>query len=276
MLDYSIYDYKTGRIIQTGTTQPHMIRELPMADGQAVIAQALDPELHYVHQGRAAIRPEMPNVTTDGCGFTFDAVLPDGAEITIISDFIDQTIPASDNTDWALAVPEAAEITVDAPWPYRSLVFRVTDEAHSISNPSLIAPDTDRARIYFMTAVAAQGEQLVDTMLGNPTLKQRDNWKLKRSIRDRYLAGVNTTGDDAAMSEAVRYSGLTAQQELERIGARVEFEDWVVMRAEGIRQETERRLDDASTFQEIATAVGWAEIESANAVAEAQSKLNGE
>jgi hypothetical protein len=208
-----------------------------------------------------------------GQGWTFESVPPEGAVATVKSQFIDGDFVLGAQAV-SLAVPEVAQVTITAPWPYQDIIVELSGAPQpAAEGAQIIPPDLDRMRAHFLTAVAARGDELSDAMLGNPDDHTRARWKLKRSIRDRYLAGTNSAADDAAMAEAVRYSGLTVQQELDLIGAKVAFEDWVVMRADGIRQEAERRLNAATTPEEALAVIGWAEAESAGAVSEAQAKL---
>lgn len=273
LIDFSIYDVDTGRILRSGQSQVSTLGQQPMADGEAMIFGALDPDLHFVDRGRAAVRPALPDVQVVGSGFSFAAMPPAGTVAVIRGDYIEGEVAITAQAV-ALAVPEAAEVEISGPWPFRTVTLHLPTDAYSgPPDAQVVPPDLDRMRAYFTRAVAARGDELADAMLGDPDDHRRSRWKLKRSIRDRYLAGSNTAADEAAMAEAVRYSGRTVQQELDAIGAKIGFEDWVTLRADGIRQETKRRLNAATTPTEMLDVISWAEAESAAAVSEAQAKL---
>ncbi|MFY0681881.1 MAG: hypothetical protein JXR13_15030 [Thalassovita sp.] len=274
MIDFSVYDRETGRILRSGQSQDTALEHQLLGDNEALIVGALNSETDYVNLGRSMARPSLPGVTVTGCGFVFDAMPPAGTEIKIVSRFISETVPVSQQSI-SLSVPEEAHVEIIAPWPTRSTSVQLVAAPYTGPDGAQnIAPDIDRMREYFQQAVASRADELADAMLGNPDDHTRERWKLKRSIRDRYAADTNSAADSAAMSEAVRYSGLTVQQELERVGAKIAFEDWVVMRADGIRQEAERRLNDAIDAAQTLIAIAWAEAESAAAVVEAQSRLS--
>lgn len=273
MIDAAIYERVTGRIRRTLVVNELTLGQTPMEADEALVVGKCDPDLHYVFQGRLMHRPPLPEFEVTGTSVAFASALPDGAVLHVLSNFLDAEFSVT-AVAVALAVPESAHLRFTAPWPYQEVQVELDGSAvPAPDDAQIIWPDLDRMKDYFRRAVAARGDELADTMLGNPDDHTRARWKLKRSIRDRYLAGTNSAADEAAMAESVRYSDLTVQEELDRIGAKVAFEDWFTMRADGIRQETERRLDVATAPEEALAVIGWAEAESAAAVAEAQAKL---
>lgn len=273
MIDAAIYERATGRIRSTLQANELTIGQTPLGADEALVIGKCDPDLHFIYQGRVMLRPPLPEATVSGAAVVFDAPLPDGTELQVTSNFLDQTVSVSSKAI-ALSLPELAQLQFLTPWPYQELTVQLDGAAGDLpEGAQVIDPDLSRMKLYYQQAVTLRGDELADTMLGNPDAHTLARWKLKRSIRDRYLAGTDSPDDAAAMSEAVRYSGLTVQEELDRIGAKVAFEDWVVLRADGIRQETERRLMAVATPQEALAVIEWAEAESAAAVAEAQAKL---
>ncbi|MCZ4269027.1 hypothetical protein O4H48_14095 [Rhodobacteraceae bacterium G21628-S1] len=234
----------------------------------------IDADTHYMKNGFPVVRPTNEIAEVSGQGWVF-AAPPLGEMVAHIeSRFVSGAIPLTAQAV-SLAVPDKAQIRITAPWPYRETRFDLDGAPDGIiEGAQIILPDLDRMKTYYQQAVSARGNELADTMLGHPDQHTRTRWKLKRSILDRFLAGTNTAADEAAIAESVRYTSSTTQQELDRISAKVAFEDWVVMRTDGIRQETERRLREATNHQEVLTVINWAEAESTAAVAEANSKIN--
>lgn len=234
----------------------------------------IDADTHYMKNGYPVVRPAVGISEVSGQGWVFAAPPLDGMVAHIESRFVSGAIPLKSQAV-TLAVPDKAQIKIAAPWPYREARIDLDGASDGIiEGAQIIPPDLDRMKTYYQQVVSARGHEMADTMLGHPDQHTRTRWKLKRSILDRFLAGTNTAADEAAISESVRYTSSTTQQELDRISAKVAFEDWVVMRADGIRQETERRLSSATNHQEVLAVIDWAEAESTAAVAEATAKTN--
>ena len=270
--DYTIYEYATGQVVKSGSAQIQVLLGIPLLEGEALILGDMDPDLEYVYQGRRTDRPVLSDVSISGSSFSFTTPLPESTEIVIESAFISNTITAT-GQNYVLAFPEAAQVTVKGPWPYRDMSFVLTaDESTPAEGAVVIALDLDRMKQYFVDTVTRNGQELVVEALGNPSPDVIARWQTKRSIRNRFLSEVNTPADDVAMNAAIRYSGITVAEELARIGAWVDFEDWLVLRADSLKTEAEKRLMTANTVPAVLTVVTWAESEVAIIVSEAQQR----
>lgn len=277
MVDMVVYDVTGRHIIKAvslGDNEiPAYLADLP--EGQALAFGVGDPKMHWVWQGKIRERPMLPTITVDGCGFSVVDALPTETAIMIDGDFAQVTLtPSQDDRAWVLEAMEEATITILPPFPVQSAIIKTKNEPSSLSDAIVfdavvIKADLQRMRAYYTTAVFEEQVALMDNLLENPSAEKKRLWQLKRAMRDRFDAGTATTYDQAAMQRAVRYSGLTVEQELARISKGAEFEDWVTLTGESLRQEVEVRLAGATSVTAIDAIIAWARQEAETAVSEA-------
>ncbi|MEY8099720.1 hypothetical protein AB9F29_20325 [Falsihalocynthiibacter sp. S25ZX9] len=274
---YTIYDIGTGQSLEVGETQADaisiMMANLPA--NHAMIPLEYGDEDWYFVNGKPVPRPAPPDLAMRWFGVVLpdvDALNPLELEIksTYVNGSFNVTAPRV-----VFAQPGIYEVTLKQAWPLRSVTvtLEVTAVPEGISLPEgfVITPDINDFRATFITALYGESEAVARAVLGNPDDTTRQRWLLKRAIYDRALAGTLSASDQVALEQAVKYSGTSTADELALIGQKVAFENWVVMRTEGIRQEAERRMLAAATCDDVLQAVDWAYAESATAVAEAQT-----
>ncbi len=273
MIDFTVYDGPTGRILRVGQSQPSTLHHQALGDSEAMIFGVFDADTHYISQGRARMRPVLPAITLNGQGWEFDGLPPEGTAAQVQSLFIDGTFDIDARTV-ALAVPEPAQVQITAPWPYQDVQIELDGTPQApVADAQIIGPDLDRMKDHFGAELYRQADALMLSMLGNPDENTQKRWLVKRAIFDKFEAGNLSESDRAALAEEVRYSGETVEDHLTVIGKKVAFQNWVTFRSDGLRAEAENRLDGATIAEEALAAITWAETESANAVAEAQALL---
>jgi hypothetical protein len=278
-IPYALYDNRSGQIIATGEADPRHLH-LEVREPFHAIAPGPASERDWVplpphaSAGRITPRPEVPMPTLETWGLDFASGLPPEATVKITSDFVEiEFLPEARRVAFDIAQTLTVEITAPFPW-ISSPAFTHEVDGTAPDDPAQIAhARLDLVQAHFADLVITQEDALIQAMLGHPTPAQVARHRLKRDMLARHRAGTLTPADEAALAESIRYEkGAKVEEELSAIAKAVAFEDWVTLRADGVRRKALADIDAAQDLAAVFAAVTWAEGESAAAVAEATAK----
>ncbi|WP_273281084.1 hypothetical protein [Pseudooceanicola atlanticus] len=260
-IPYTIFDNDTGQILRTGTTQKEALRDLLQTPAERAILGQSNPRTDYVADGKVTTRPTMQASLLPGGAWVLDQAPPAGTKAQIDSLYFAGEIEVTARA-MALETPQACRVRIAPPWPWKDLEFTTPKGPREApAGAQIIRDDAERMR----RAVAADLYRIADDMvaeaLGHPDDKTRARWLLKRTLHDKARAGTLTAADQAALAEEVRFSGVAIEDHLDAIGAKIDRENQITLRADGLRSEAERRLDKATTSAGIRAVIAWVEAQ---------------
>lgn len=273
MRAYSIYDLTTGRILRWGNCQPQQFG-MQAQSGEGIVDGAYDGDLYIVVDGQPTARPTARVQSQNARSFILNGPVPEGATAKVASLFVSSSVQAINGSTFALEVPEAAVITITAPFPFAPLVISLEGEDDPIpAGAHLFTADVERMRSHYVERVKEVGIQLLRQLLRQRSDVEALVWNAQRDLLTRHRTGQITATDTANIAEALIYRPEdSAQDVLDEIAALVEYQDFVALRHRGLQEEALRRIAAAATAGEVLAAKNWVEAEALLAVQEAMLK----